>query len=409
VNAWPGATGARLPRWLLPDNWPVQDAQPQRATLHFHAEGLQFEPDSAHPPADYLALNGALVLPALIEPHAHLDKTFTVQRSPAQQPGLLAAIAALHQDREHWSADDLRRRATQALHWAVEGGVGLLRTHIDWFSADAPRAWQVIGGLRHPLCDIERVALAPLTFFANNRDAQHIAAQVAASGRGALLGGFIHSSNWDVQAFENLLRAADQWQLDVDLHIDEELSANAQGLRQLAHYLQESPFNGQITCSHGCALSQQADAHQILDVLAQQRVTLIALPLTNLLLQDAVPGRTPRLRGLTLVKEAQARGIPLLLGADNVQDAFCPVGSYDPLDTLFSGLLSLQLGAAFDEASALICQRSALHAGAAPIGNDVVVFPDADIASWPLRQRRRYRLKNGVRYALTAGEQTDGA
>lgn len=409
MNVYSGATGARLPRWLLPDNWPLKDNQPQQATLHFHAEGLQFEPDSGSSYVNYLALNGALVLPALIEPHAHLDKTFTVQRSPAQQAGLLAAIAAMHQDRENWNADDLRQRATRALHWAVEGGVGVLRTHIDWFSADAPLAWQVIGELSHPLCDIERVALAPLNFFANATDAQHIAAQVALSGQGALLGGFIHSSNWNAQAFENLLQAASQYQLDIDLHIDEELNSSAQGMRWLARYLQKSPFKGQITCSHSCALSLQDDAQQILDVLAQQRVTLIALPLTNLLLQDAVQGRTPRLRGLTLIKEAQARGIPLLLGADNVQDAFCPLGSYDPLDTLFSGLLSLQLGAAFDEASALICQRSALHAGAVQFSNDLVVFPDADITSWPLRQRQRYRLKNGVCYALKAGEQTDGA
>ncbi|WP_336768172.1 amidohydrolase family protein [Pantoea endophytica] len=399
MSGYPGATGARLPRWLLPENWPEANNQPQLATLHFHAAGLQFEPDHAAAPADYLPLHGALVLPAFIEPHAHLDKTFTIQRSPAQQPGLLAAIAAMHQDRAHWNAADLQQRATQALRWAVEAGVGLLRTHIDWFSVDAPLAWQVIGDLHHPLCSIERVALAPLTFFADASDAQHIAAQVATSGPGALLGGFIHSSNWDAQAFQHLMEAAELWQLDIDLHIDEELNVEAQGLRWLAHYLQQHPFSGAITCSHSCALAQQDDAQQILALLAQHNVTLIALPLTNLLLQDAVPGRTPRLRGLTLVKEAQALGIPLLLGADNVQDAFCPFGSYDPLDTLFSGLLSLQLGAAFDQASALICQRRAL------LANDLVIFPHADVASWPLRQRQRYRLKRGVRY----GETTDGA
>ncbi|ERH61738.1 hypothetical protein N172_12790 [Pantoea dispersa EGD-AAK13] len=398
MKIYPGATGARLPRWLLPDNWPMQGHQPQLATLHFHPEGLKFAPCEGAC-ADYLPLNGALVLPALIEPHAHLDKTFTFERSPARQPGLLAAISAMHQDRVHWSREDLQQRAEQALRWAVGSGVGVLRTHVDWFSPEAPLAWQVIGELQHPLCRIERVALAPLSFFARQDDAQHIAAQVAVSGPGALLGGFIHSSNWDAVAFANLLHAAEQWQLDIDLHIDEELNADAQGMRWLANYLQQHPFSGQITCSHSCALSQQEDALQILDRLALHRVTLIALPLTNLLLQDAVPDRTPRQRGLTLVKEAQARGLSLLLGADNVQDAFCPLGSYDPLDTLFSGVLSLQLGSAFDEASQLICQPDALY------HNDVVIFPSADAASWPLRQRQRYRLKQGVRY----GDETDDA
>jgi cytosine/creatinine deaminase len=401
VNAYPGATGARLPRWLLPQDWPMHGDQPALATLHFREDGTHIAPD--RDVSGYLALKGALVLPPLLEPHAHLDKTFTVQRSPALQPGLLAAITAMHQDRAHWSADDLRQRARQALNWAVEAGVGLLRTHIDWFSAEAPLAWQIVGELQHPLCTIERVALAPVTFFADAGQAEHIAAQVAASG--ALLGGFIHSSNWDAQAFTHLLQAAERWQLDIDLHIDEELSHEAQGLRWLARYLQQHPFSGRITCSHGCALAQQDDGTAILDVLAQHRVTLIALPLTNLLLQDAVPGRTPRQRGLTLIKEAQARGISVLLGADNVQDAFCPLGSYDPLDTLFSGLLSAQLGAAFDEASELICQRAALHDSATLLANDFVIFPAAEAASWPLRSRRRFRLKQGICY----GDDTNDA
>ncbi|MCZ4061627.1 hypothetical protein O3W44_24565 [Pantoea sp. LMR881] len=88
------------------------------------------------------------------------------------------------------------------------------------------------------------MALAPLNFFANATDAQHIAAQVALSGQGALLGVFIHSSNWDAQAFENLLQAASQYQLDIDLHIDEELNSSAQGMRWLARYLRESPLKG---------------------------------------------------------------------------------------------------------------------------------------------------------------------
>lgn len=398
MKVYAGVTGARLPRWLLADNWPMHNGAPQFATLHFSSEGPQCEPEQrVH--HDYLPLHGALVLPAFIEPHAHLDKTFTIQRSPALQPGLLAAITAMHQDRVHWSHDDLLQRARQALNWAAESGVSQLRTHIDWFTPDAPLAWQVIDDLDHPLCQIERVALAPLSFFANAADAQHIAAQVAVSGPGALLGGFIHSSNWDTQAFTHLMQAAEQWQLDIDLHIDEELNADAQGMRWLANYLEHHPFSGNITCSHSCALTQQDDALQIIYLLAQQRVTLIALPLTNLLLQDAVPDRTPRQRGLTLVKEAIARGIPVLLGADNVQDAFCPVGSYDPLDTLFSGLLSLQLGAAFDEASQLICHPQAFQQ------NDLVIFPQADVASWPLRQRQRYRLKQGVRY----GDESNGA
>ncbi|KAB8312396.1 cytosine deaminase [Erwinia endophytica] len=409
MNRLRGVRGARLPRWLLPSNWPQQGGEPRLATLNFTPEGVDIFPDNPAHQALYQDLAGALVLPPLVEPHVHLDKTFTVQRSPAQRPGLLAAIEAMQKDRANWSAPDIAARARRALQWAVAAGVGLLRSHIDWYSPEAPPAWQVISQLTHPLCDIERVALVPLPLFARAEDAENIARQVAESGKGALLGGFIHSSNWQATAMNNLMAAATRWQLDIDLHIDEELSENAPGLRWLATYLQQQGFNGHITCSHGCALSLQPDAAEILDILSHHHVTLIALPLTNLLLQDAIVGRTPRQRGLTLIKEAQARGIPLLLGCDNVQDAFCPVGSYDPLDTLFCGIVSAQLTSSFDHASALICQRAALQPGSPVLTQDLLIFPQADTVSWPLRHPTRYRLVNGIVHSLTPGENCYGA
>ena len=72
----------------------------------------------------------------------------------------------------------------------------------------------------------------------------------------------------------------------------------------------------------------ETTALKTLDAAARAPITIVSLPITNLLLQDAVAGRTPRQRGITLVKEARARGIPLLLGSDNVQDPFCAVGTF---------------------------------------------------------------------------------
>jgi cytosine deaminase len=43
-----------------------------------------------------------LTLPGLVEPHAHLDKTYTIERCRPAEPGLLAAIRAM-QDRRHWT------------------------------------------------------------------------------------------------------------------------------------------------------------------------------------------------------------------------------------------------------------------------------------------------------------------
>lgn len=83
-----------------------------------------------------------------------------------------------------------------------------LRSHVDWFTADAPDAWQEIARLDTVGITTERVALIPLPLFRELAQAEAIARTVANSGERCLLGGFIHSSNWDAAAMENLLCSA---------------------------------------------------------------------------------------------------------------------------------------------------------------------------------------------------------
>ena len=406
-----GIANVRLPAWLLPEGWPLNNREPVTADLRFH-DGKVVSLHPARPnQSDLWDAQGTLALPGLIEPHAHLDKTFTISRSRPSTPGLLAAIETLHQDRVHWTAEDIHYRAGQAMAWAAANGVTRMRTHIDWCDAVPPLAWDVLGETEQKNLTLERVALLPLTLFADPVAADNIARTVAQSGKDCLLGGFIHSSNWDPAAMSHLMHSASRWGLDLDLHIDEELTPSAQGLRWLAHYLSENTFNGHICCSHACALAStdEQQAHDLLSFLATRRVTLIALPMTNLLLQDAATGRTPRLRGITLLKEARAAGIPLLLGCDNVQDAFCPAGSYDPLDTLSCALFALQLDNLFDCQSKLICDSGALT-GTSRIcmplspGSDAtfVLFPDSDSLTWPLRSAARRVIHQGkLTHSLT--------
>ncbi|AYA06705.1 cytosine deaminase [Rahnella aquatilis] len=399
-----GIANVRLPAWLLPDGWPLQAGEPVTADVRFDAGKIASMTPYQPEQDDLWNAHGALALPGLVEPHAHLDKTFTLARSRPSKPGLLAAIETLHQDRQHWTAADIRQRAGKALTWAAANGVTRLRTHIDWFDVVPPQAWLELGGMAQPGVTLERVALAPLSFFADAEAADRIARAVAQSGKDCLLGGFIHSSNWDPAAMTHMMQSAARWKLNLDLHIDEELSPVAHGLSWLADYLSESTFSGHICCSHGCALASGSDpqAQKVLSLLAQHRVTLIALPMTNLLLQDAVTSRTPRQRGITLLKEAQAAGIPMLLGCDNVQDAFCPAGSYDPLDTLSCALFALQLENVFDQQSRLICDVGALTGEAQNVlplapGSDatLVLFPGSDSLTWPLHSAARLVIHHG--------------
>lgn len=412
---------ARLPRWLLPAQWPEHGGRPALADLHL-AQGrvLGLAPHDAQftPPAGTAwNLAGALVLPALVDAHTHLDKAFTLARMGAVQPGLLGAIDAMMVDRRSWTPADVRARASRALQWAHEAGTVHLRTHCDWWEPQAqPLAWNVLRELAQEWAArlvLERVALIPLHLYAERDTAMRLARTVAESGPGALLGGFVHSTNWTPQALRHLFEAAQAHGLNVDLHVDEELHPGAQGLATTAALLRELRFEGHVVCGHACALAAQNEATALatLDAVAQCPITLVTLPITNLLLQDAVTGRTPRQRGLTLVKEAQARGIPVLIASDNVQDPFCPVGSFDPLEALATGVLAAQLDAPFDRWSEALCRADWLRRGAPALplqpgsSADLIVFHQADACGFPSRAQSRLVLRQG----RVAGGQANAA
>mgnify|MGYP000910150310 FL=1 len=159
------------------------------------------------------------------------------------------------------------------------------------FTADAPDAWQEIARLDTGGITLERVALVPLPLFQDPVEAEAIARAVANSGERCLLGGFIHSSNWDAAAMENLLCSAARWDLDLDLHIDEELSEVSQGLTWLADHLSRHPFPGHICCSHGCALAAGSD---------EQAAPILRQLAAHLRLGNVFPGEELRRSALLL-------------------------------------------------------------------------------------------------------------
>lgn len=280
---------------------------------------------------------GTLVLPGFVDMHVHLDKAYTVHRTGLPEGGLLDAVRLSIADAPNRTEDDLRARMRRSLQRAYANGTVALRTHLD--TPEMPRespAWRVFAALREEFAD--RLTLQAVALMALERvDAPDFSERCADLSRlGGVLGMFVPPVMASAERLGRLFEMAGKHDLDVDFHVDETLDVRADGLAMIAEAVLETGFSRGVVVGHCCSLSAQPHdtAAATLDRVARAGLHVVALPATNLFLQDRGAGRTPRLRGLTLVKEMRARGIPVSFASDNVCDPFFPYGDFDMFEIM---------------------------------------------------------------------------
>ena len=79
-------------------------------------------------------------------------------------------------------------------------------------------------------------------------------------------------------------------------------------------------------------MQPEAAARETIRLCAEAGIAVVVLPMCNLYLQDRVASRTPRWRGVTLVHEMRAAGIPVSVASDNARDPFFAYGDLDMVE-----------------------------------------------------------------------------
>ncbi|WP_353475761.1 amidohydrolase family protein (plasmid) [Salipiger sp. H15] len=317
------------------------------------------------------AKGGGLLLPCFADAHVHLDKTFTAARVPARPQSLHEAIALMAGDKPNWTAEDLRSRAARGLRRAFANGTKAMRSHVDWTEAGVPEALPVLRGLAEEWrgsVELQLATLTPLDAFAEFGET--IAQEIA--GTGAVLGAFVYRNDAIPEKLRAVFDLAEKHDLMLDFHVDEGLDPEAQGLDAILDETEARGMTGRVLVGHCCALSVRPEG-AVTDLLGragEAGMALCTLPTTNAFLQDATPGRTPRLRGLAPIHEARAAGMPVMLASDNVCDPFYPQGDYDLFDVYRTAVLSGHLSPADWLASVT-------ETPAQWLGHDVALAPGA--------------------------------
>ena len=281
-------------------------------------------------------MGGALVLPCFTDMHTHLDKGHIWDRAPNPDGTFGGALSTVAADRAaHWTAEDVRTRAEFGLRCAYAHGTSAIRTHLDSIAPQDAISWPVFRDLRAEWAG--RITLQASCLLGIDRmdDGFDTTADIVADSGGVL--GVVTYPVPDLQTRLNRFFAAAQDRgLEVDFHVDETLDPGAETLRAIAQTVLDLGFDRPVTVGHCCSLSAQDEGRALdtLDLVARAGLNVVSLPMCNLYLQDRHAGRTPRMRGITLVHEMKARGINVSFASDNTRDPFYAYGDLDMVEVL---------------------------------------------------------------------------
>ena len=290
-------------------------------------------------------LDHSLVLPGMLDAHAHLDKGHIVSRVQNQTGDLIGAAAASAPDRTtRWQADDVRRRLEFGIRTAYAKGVVAIRTHLDSAAPQPPITYPVLRELRDKWAgrvELQPSSIGPLDMFMTD-EGRALADIVAESGGNLGCGTrfvtpmpSLVPPEFDV-VMANVFKLAEERGLDLDMHVDESSDLEAQTLIRIARMAVKRGFKGRILAGHCCALALQTDEfiRETMDACKDAGVDIVSLPAVNLYLQArGTTRKTPHWRGVTLLHELKAHGLRVAIGGDNVRDPFHAYGDHDMLES----------------------------------------------------------------------------
>ncbi|MDX8353804.1 cytosine deaminase [Cognatiyoonia sp. IB215182] len=282
-------------------------------------------------------MRGAIAFPAFVDMHTHLDKGHIWPRNPNPDGSFEGALGAVRRDTAaNWSAPDVRARMEFSLRCAYAHGTRAIRTHLDSHAPQDAISWGVFPEVRAAWADkidLQAVCLVACDYALT--DEFVTTADLVAGADGVL--GMVTYPGADLQAqLDTFFAAAEARGLAADFHVDETMDPTVNTLRDIAQTVIDRGFDQPVVVGHLCSLSvmDEAEALHTLDVVARAGLHVVSLPMCNMYLQDRHAARTPRNRGITLVHEMVARGIPVSFASDNTRDPFYAYGDMDMLEVM---------------------------------------------------------------------------
>ncbi|KGD96120.1 cytosine deaminase [Achromobacter sp. RTa] len=266
---------------------------------------------------------GALLLPGLVEGHAHLDKTTWGSSWYVNEVGS-ALTDRIHNERQ-WRASTGHDAASHARALALaflREGTTRIRTHVDVDTDAGLRHLDGVHATRQELAglvEIQTVAFPQSGLLVRPGTAE-LLDQALASGAD-VLGGLDPSAidRDPARSLDVLFGIADKHGKPIDIHLHEPGELGAFTLELILDRTRALGMNGKVVISHAFCLGG-VDAKR-LDGLLQRLAALDVSLLTT----------APPSRPVPAVRACREAGVTIFGGNDGIRDTWTPYGSPDML------------------------------------------------------------------------------
>ena len=281
-------------------------------------------PGSANAPGERIDLAGALLLPAFVDGHIHLDKThWGAPRLPYVEGASVRERIAAERVQRHRVGLPIEARASALVRTLIANGTTKARSHVDIDNDVGLANLEAVLKVREAFSDwidIQLVAF-PQSGVMTEKGASDLIASALMAGAD-LIGGLDPAGfDNDVKGqLDTLFGLAEAFGKGIDIHLHDGGETGAAELREIAGRTVAAGLQGRVAVSHAFALGDIPAS--LFDKTAE------ALARAQVAIMTSCPSSVP----VPPVKRLRERGVTVFAGSDNIRDCWSPFGNGDMLD-----------------------------------------------------------------------------
>ncbi|KAF7299106.1 hypothetical protein MIND_00858900 [Mycena indigotica] len=308
--------------------------------------------------ADVVA-DGGIVLPSLCHSHIHLDKCFILDRCQLVTGDFSEALKVTNQAKAAFEPSDLYKRGHKLIRDSVECGVTSMRAFVEvdravGFSC-VEQGVQLATNFRD-VCDVQLAAFAQEPLFDDTESVDpgenySLLVRALETHDLQVVGSAPYVEPTLAQAKLNIgliLNLALKHRCHVDFHLDYNLDPTSEPLifnvieqaRQLSW-----PPALKITVGHATRLQlfTPEEWKELTSAMGSLPITFVGLPQSDMYMMGRGDSPLGAPRGTLHIPQIAAQhNIQIAMAVNNVQNAFTPQGSVDPLSLCTFGVALFQ-------------------------------------------------------------------